>query len=135
MVDDLYERVVTSPGSWTEAAFEEWAMEALGDGPPPSRETAREIRRCLRMSRKLRDFWAAPPPGVPSDAGDWRTRVDLALGIRAWRPVLAIAQVGLAESPTPELFEEAKVRFREVHGVPWMEGVSFDGWSEAEAAG
>ncbi len=89
---------------------------------------AREVRRCLRAARQLRDFWLEPPSGVPSDAGDWRTRVDLALGIRAWRPLLAIAQAGLREAPSAELFAEAKARFREVHGERWMEGVSYEEW-------
>lgn len=134
-VDDLYERVVGSPDAWTDAALEEWGVEAFAGAEPPSRATAREVRRCLRAARRLRDFWLEPPAGVPSDAGDWRTRVDLALGVRAWRPVLAIAQAGLREAPSEELFEETKRRFREVHGVPWMEGVTFIEWTEQTEPG
>ncbi len=81
------------------------------------------------MARRLREFWVEPPQGAPSDAGDWRTRVDVAFGARAWRPVLSIAQVGLRETPSEELFEEAKLRFREVNGAPWMDGVSYDEWA------
>ena len=132
-VDDLYERVVLAPGSWNDEAFTDWIAEVFADGATPSRDLAREVRRCLRAARKLRDFWSDPPDGVPSDAGDWRTRVDLALGIRAWRPVLGIAQAGLREAPSVELFEETKSRFREVHGTPWMEGVSYADWRAAEA--
>ena len=128
-VDDLYESVVTAPEAWTDGLFEEWGADVFSEGTPPSRETARELRRCLRMARRLREFWIDPPAGVPSDAGDWRTRVDVAFGVRAWRPVLGIAQVGLREGPSEELFEEAKLRFREVNGVPWMDGVSYDEWA------
>jgi len=132
-VDDLYERVVGSPDAWTDAALEEWGVEIFAGAETPSRDTAREVRRCLRAAKRLRDFWLAPPEGVPSDLGDWRTRVDLALGIRAWRPVLGVAQVGLREAPSEELFEETKQRFREVHGVPWMEGLTLAEWMEIEA--
>lgn len=125
---DLYERAVTSPDAVNDDRLEEWAIEVTGEGAPPSRATAREIRRVLRATRKLRDFWAGPPAGVPSDAGDWRTRVDLALGVRAWRPLLGIAQAGLDEDPSPELFDEARRLFREVHGSGWMEGVGYDEW-------
>ena len=79
-VDDLYERVVLAPGSWSDEAFTDWIAEVFADCATPSRDLAREVRRCLRAARKLRDFWNDPPDGVPSDAGDWRTRVDLALG-------------------------------------------------------
>jgi hypothetical protein len=127
-VDSLYERVVTAPQAWSDDTLAGWAGDLFVDGAAPSRELAREIRRCVRAARRMRDFWLDPAPGVPSDAGDWRTRVDVALGIRAWRPLLAIAQAGLREAPSPELFDEAKTRFREVHGERWMEGVSYEEW-------
>jgi hypothetical protein len=127
-VDSLYEQVVTTPQTWSDEMLAEWGSEMFVDGAAPSRELAREVRRCLRAARKLRDFWLEPPPGVPSDAGDWRTRVDVALGIRAWRPLLAITQAGLHDAPSEELFDEAKARFREVHGERWMEGVSYEQW-------
>jgi hypothetical protein len=127
-IDDLYRGAVSSPKAWTDEALAEWADEAFGAGAVPSKATAREVRRCVRAARRLREFWMDPPDRLPTDAGDWRTRVDLALGIRAWRPVLAVAQQGLDEAPSPEIFEEVKRRFREVHGQRWMEGVSFEEW-------
>ena len=132
-VDALYERVVNSPESWTDAMLTDWAEETLGGGSAPSRDLARELRRCVRAARKMRDFWLDPPPGVPSDAGEWRTRVDVALGIRAWRPLLGIAQAGLEAAPSEELFEETKRRFREVHAEHWMEGVSYDEWAREQS--
>ena len=131
--DRLYQGVVTAPGSWSDDALEEWGVEAVTSGEPPSRDVARELRRCLRIARKLREFWLSPPEGLPSDAGDWRTRVDMALGIRAWRPLLAIAQAGLREDAGAELYEETKRRFREVHSVPWMEGVTYAEWRAGAA--
>ncbi len=61
--------------------------------------------------------------------------MDVAYGIRAWRPLLGLARVGLEEQPDPELFEEAKRRFREVHGAPWMEGVSYEDWLDGSDDG
>jgi hypothetical protein len=129
-LDGLYRSVVSSPESWSEDEFAGYATDMFGEGWRPSRSTAKHARAALRMAVKLRDFWAEPPPGVPSDAGDWRTRVDLAFGIRAWRPLLAIAQAGLDESPSADLYEETKRRFREVNGVSWMEGVSYEEWRQ-----
>lgn len=127
-LDGLYRSVVTSPESWSDDEFAGFATEMFGEQRRPSRTTAKHGRAALRMAVKLRDFWAEPPAGTPSDAGDWRTRVDLAYGVRAWRPLLDIARSGLDEAPSGELFDETKRRFREVHGVPWMEGVSFEQW-------
>ena len=127
-VGSLYESVVTAPEGWNDAVVEEWAVDLIADGDSPSKPVAREIRRCVRAAVKLRDFWLEPQPHVPSDAGDWRTKVDVALGIQAWRPMLRIAQYGLEEAPTEELFEETRRLFREVHASPWMEGVTFEEW-------
>ncbi len=134
-VDDLYERVVTAPATWSDDQLADWVNDTFAADSPPSRAAAREVRRAVRMAQKLRDFWNDPPDGVPSDAGDWRTRVDVAYGIRAWRPLLGLARVGLEEQPDPELFEEAKRRFREVHGAPWMEGVSYEDWLDGSDDG
>ena len=134
-VDRLYEGVVSDPDAWNEAGFEDWAGEAVAGVGRPSRPLLREVRRCLRAAMKLRDFWANPPEGVPSDAGDWRTRVDLALGIRAWRPALEIAREGLESEPDPEIFDEVARRFREVHGTEWMGGITYDAWERDRSGG
>ena len=125
-VDDLYESVVVQPDRWTDDAFSEWAGEAV-IGSVPSKPIAREIRRCLRVAVKLRDFWMEDIPR-PEDHGDWRTRIDLAMGPRAWRPSLAIAQIGLEEAPSEELFDEVRERFRVVYSDRWMEEVTFFEW-------
>ncbi len=130
-LDDLYRTAVTAPGTWTEDAAAEWANEAFVE--PPSREVARHVRAALRMSVKLAAFWRSPPDGVPDDAGDWSTRVDVAIGPRAWRPLLEVARAGLAERPDPDLFAEVKRRFRVVHSQHWMDGVGYEEWRTEHA--
>ncbi len=133
-VDQLYEGVVMTPRDWTDEILEGWAVEITAEMSQPSKSLMRELRRCLRMARKMRDFWIDPPKIVPSDAGDWRTRVDVVLGVRAWRPVLEIARDGLSTAPTEAIFEETRRRFREVHGDCWMEGFSYADWETEEVA-
>lgn len=82
----------------------------------------------LRAAQKLRTFWGNPPSSLPPDHGDFRTRVDIGLGVKAWRPLLAISQFGLHHSPGPDLYEDVKERFRVVFGERWMEGVGYDEW-------
>ncbi len=123
-IDALYEGVVTDPSSWGGPAFGDWAEEVAG--AVPTRSQARAIRRCLRAAERLRDFWAGDRAQVAAD--DWRTRVDVALGARAWRPTLELAMEGLTEQPGEELFLEVKRRFRIVNSQPWMDGVDFETW-------
>ncbi|MDH3500768.1 MAG: hypothetical protein OEM97_11630, partial [Acidimicrobiia bacterium] len=111
---------------WSDDVMAEWASEAPA-GAEPSKAIAREIRRCLRVAQKLRSFWL-DGDARPSDHGDWRTRVDLAMGSRAWRPTLEIARIGLDEAPSESLFEEVRSRFRVVNSDRWMEEVSFAEW-------
>jgi hypothetical protein len=123
-VDRLYEGVVMEPESWNERAFADWAEElAAGD---LSRDQARGVRRCLRMAQRLRAFWVEGGSVVVAE--DWRTRVDVALGPRAWRPTLELARDGLDDEPSPELFELVRERFRSVNSEPWLEGVSYEEW-------
>ena len=125
--DDLYKQVVSDADAWSEARVAEWAGDLFVEGPP-DKQTARLIRRVMRLGVKLADFWRDPRGVVATDTSDWQTRVDLALGATAWRPVLDIARIGLEETPSPELFEEVKRRFRLVHNEFWMEGVDYEEW-------
>jgi hypothetical protein len=125
-IDDLYESVVTQPGQWTDDVLADWAADATAGAVPP-KPVAREIRRCLRTAIKLRDFWLRDEVR-PDDHGDWRSRVDLAMGPRAWRPPLDIARMGLDEAPTEALFLEVQKRFRVVYNDRWMEESSFSEW-------
>ena len=125
-IDALYESVVMVPERWTEDAFADWAAESTA-GAVPTKEVARQIRRSLRAAQKLQQFWSEDIKRPP-DGGDWRTRVDLALGPRAWRPTLEIAQLGLRDAPSEALFEEVRDRFRVVNSDRWMEEVTFTEW-------
>ncbi len=126
-VDELYELVVMDPNTWTEQTIHEWAGD-LFDDEKPDKEIARGVRRCVRAAIKLQRFWIDPSNSRVDDAEDWRTRVDIALGGSAWRPPLELAQHGLADTPTPELFAQVQHRFRLVHNQPWLEGVTYTEW-------
>ncbi len=126
-IDDLYESVVATPDSWNEQSFADWANEALTDASELPREATREVRRCLRAALKLQAFWATVEHTV-SDHDDWRSKVDIALGARAWRPALDLAQTGLNDAPCEELFLEVKERFPVVNSQRWMDGVDFEDW-------
>jgi hypothetical protein len=129
-VDRLYESVVTDPESWNEQSFGDWADDALHDAADLSKGAIREVRRCLRAAQKLRAFWAERAPDAAED--DWRSRVDVALGARAWRPALDLAMAGLAEDPSPELYAEVQLRFPVVHSDRWMEGIDYETWLAAD---
>ncbi len=126
--DQLYESVVTEPSAWPDHRLAEWAEELFVDGEPPDRETRKQMRAVLRAAGKLRAFWSDDAAPRPEDHGDWRSRVDIALGARAWRPLLDLAMHGLETGPSPELFEIVKERFAVVTSQRWMDGVDYDEW-------
>lgn len=128
-IERLYEAVVTNPEVWTEQAFADWADDALGDARQLPREAMKAVRRSLRAAQKLQQFWASGR-GAVSDRDDWRSRVDIALGARAWRPVLDVARLGLDDAPSAELFDQVKGLFAVVHSERWMEGIDFGTWAE-----
>jgi hypothetical protein len=125
-IDRLYEDVVVAPEAWNPQAFADWAQEAAADGV--TKAEARALRRCLRLATKLRDFWLEGEARV--DAPDWRTRVDIALGARAWRPTLELALAGLDADPSEALFEEVQTRFRVVNSEHWLDGMTYEQWCE-----
>jgi hypothetical protein len=128
-IEQLYESVVGDPGSWHEQAFVDWAADTLADANELPREAQREVRRSLRAAQKLQAFWSDDQSAV-SDYGDWQSKVDIALGARAWRPLLDLARVGLDTAPSEELFDQVKERFALVNSDRWMDGVSFEQWCE-----
>ncbi len=131
-LEELYRGAVVSPEDVTDARLGSWADDLFAT--PPGREVARHVRRAMRVSRKLAAFWRDPDAGVPSDAGDWSTRVDLAVGASGWRPVLEVARLGLEENPSRELYEEVGRLFRVVHHEVWMDGASYEEWLAADDA-
>lgn len=127
-IENLYESVVTDPESWGEQAFADWANETLVEAAELPKDAIREVRRSFRSAQKLQAFWASSASAV-TDHDDWRSKVDIALGPKAWRPTLDLARSGLNHSPCEEIFEEVKVRFAVVNSERWMEGIGFDEWS------
>lgn len=127
----LYRDAVTAPEAWSDDELARWADDLFIE--PPPREILPHVRRGMRMARKLAAFWSADQP-TASDAGDWRSRVDIALGPPAWGPLLEIARDGLDRDPGPELFAEVQRLFREVNGAEWMDGMSYAQWTEAGMA-
>lgn len=127
-IDNLYESVVTAPDGWSEQGFADWANEALADASELPREAVRAVRRSLRAAVKLQAFWGTAAPTV-SDHDDWRSKVDIALGPRAWRPTLDLARAGLNDVPCEELFLEVKERFAVVNSERWMDGIDYEKWA------
>lgn len=125
--EELYASVCFDAESWSDSDLADW-IDGLAASADMDKEIGRELRRIVRAAQKLRDFWLAPVPGRPPDHGDWRTRVDIGLGVKAWRPLLALARLGLSRDPDEELYEDVKDRFRVVTGDSWMEDVAFDEW-------
>jgi hypothetical protein len=124
-VDGLYEKVVTDPGAWRDDGFAEWAEEV--GATAPTREQRRLLNRCLRVAAKLQRYWFDPPTAVTAD--DWRSRVDIAVGVPAWRPTLELAELGLDTDPSEALFDQVAARFRVVHSRPFMDGIDYEAWS------
>lgn len=128
--EELYRDVVVSPEDWPPERVAEWADDAVADGEGFDRETAKLLRRVVRAAVRLGAFWGSGQEGLPDDHGDWRTRVDIAAGNRAWRPVLDLARHGLDVDPSPDLFASVKELFAVVTSQRWMEGVEYSEWLE-----
>jgi hypothetical protein len=127
-VDQLYEQSVTRPSSLNDQAIADWA-DSVATAYEVDRAGARYVRRCLNVSRKLAAFWSGRAPGS-GDPDDWRSRVDLALGVRAWRPQLELAQHLLEDSPAQDTYLRAAGLFRLVNNQPFLDGMSFEKWYE-----
>lgn len=131
-VESLYQRVVMEPGSWVEEAFSDWVQD-VGQDTPVSRDEARYVRQCVRIAQKLRTFWVGDAR-VGDESIGWLSRVDLAFGPKAWRPVLALSQIELAESGSYESFTRTADLFAVVNNAPFLGGVAYTEWI-AESGG
>jgi hypothetical protein len=127
-VESLYEAVVTDPERWNEQMFVDW-MDTIDTDGSLTRAEAKFIRRALRVAETLRAFWfeARDRP----DLG-WESRVDLALGPKAWRPVLDLAESQLSTSRTEECFQDVVRLFPLVNGGGFLDGIDFDEWTQAQ---
>ena len=122
----LYETAVLSPDALTEQAITDWFEGAAATGDL-DKKSAKLLRRLVRTAQKLAVFWASD-----SRAGDlsleWRTRVDIAMGPRAWRPVLDLGQHLLEQHPDEDVFNSVGELFRIVNGEVWLEGIAYEAW-------
>ena len=132
-IDDLYEDVVMNPERWGDDAYAEWLEGVAVDAASFDRATARSLRRAVRIAGKLQRFWLSPDADRYRSETSWEARVDLAVGIPAWRPGLEIAESGFAESPSQEGFDELRRRFRIVNGANWMEGLDYEAFMAGNA--
>ena len=129
-VDDLYRDVVMNPERWGDEAYGEWMANLSVDQTSIDRHAARSLRRSLRIATKLQRFWISEDAERHRGEESWEARVDLAVGVPAWRPTLELAEQEFAASPSPEGFEDVRRRFRIVNGTTWMDGVEYDTWAE-----
>ena len=133
-VDDLYRDVVMEPDRWNESAFGEWLEVVAASGESIDRDSAKQLRRAVRNAVKLQRFWSGADTHSRAESS-WRARVDIAVGVPAWRPALELAMSELYEDPSEERFEDVRGRFRVVHGTTWLEGMSYGAWSAQAATG
>lgn len=129
-IDQLYELSVTEPHRCTEQFYVDWAEGIAGPGGV-DKASARYIRRCMAMARKLAGFWTER--GRSTEPQDWRSRVDIALGPRAWRPQLDLAEYLLERDGTSEAFEVVSGLFPVVNNQPFLDGVTFEQWQDGRA--
>jgi len=128
-VDDLYRDVVMNSDRWGDEAYGEWMANLVIEPRSIDRRAARSLRRAVRMATKLQRFWSSPDAERYRKEESWETRVDLAVGVPAWRPALELAEQELDAFPSPEGFADVRRRFRTVNGTTWMEGVEYDDWA------
>jgi hypothetical protein len=128
-VDRLYEIAVTSPQSLNDQAIQDWS-DGVAAGYELDRQGAKYVRRCLNSARRLASFWVERE-SRNEDPVDWPSRVDLALGVRAWRPQLELAQHMLEVAPSYETYESASRLFRLVNNEPFLDDMTYEVWLTA----
>lgn len=122
----LYAGVVTDPAGWTDQTIADWS-EGVATTEGMDRLSGKYLRRIVTTATKLKRFWEAD--GRLSDVSiGWESRVDIAYGAKAWRPVLDLALHELGRSPDPSLFATVAELFRVVNNRPWLEGVGYEEW-------
>jgi len=132
-VDDLYRDIVMEPERWNEDDFAGWIEALTTDTGSIDRGQAKQLRRAIRNAIKLQSFWSSADADQRAELL-WKARVDIAIGVPAWRPPLELAMRDLEANPSEEAFEDVRERFRVVHGDVWLEGISFGEWNERESS-
>ena len=128
-VEALYEGVVMSPSRWNEQMFVDWTETVDSYGVLTGQE-AKYIRRALRMAQKLQSFWMGSQDRPDLE---WHSKVDLAMGPKAWRPVLDIAEVRLDEVRSEEAFTDVVRLFPLVNNEEFLDGVEFEDWKKTQS--
>jgi hypothetical protein len=127
-VDSLFRTAVMSPNALTDQAITDW-YDGIAATADLDRQSAKLIRRLIRTAQKLAAFWSDDARVEDIGLG-WRARVDIAMGPRAWRPVLEIGQYNFETHPSEETFESVGDLFRMVNGEAWMDGMTYGEWLE-----
>jgi hypothetical protein len=125
-VESLYRQVVTDPDVWVEESFSDW-VESVSQHSAVDRDSAKYLLRSVRVAQRLRAFWIADTR-VVDESIPWRSRVDLALGPKAWRPVLELCRLELDASKSYEAFAATAELFEVVNNAPFMDGMSHADW-------
>lgn len=120
------------PERWGDQAFTDWA-EGTAQSDVVDRDLARHLRRCLTAARRLAAFWESADRSKAPD--DWRARVDVALGPRAWRPQLELAEALLERTEDPETFERVAALFPVVTNQPFLDGIDHATWLQDRERG
>lgn len=123
-IDELYEGCVMAPERWNSQAFADWS-EAVAGTNDLDRQQAKYVRRAITAARKLQAFWVDKQK---ASADGWHARVDLAMGPRAWRPQLDLAEYLLGSSPSQETFDRVSSLFPLVMNEPFMDGITYEEW-------
>jgi hypothetical protein len=125
-VETLFAGAVMSPDDLTEPAIADW-FDGVASTTQLDKQAAKLLRRLVRTAQRLALFWGSDARVGDMDL-DWRTRVDIAMGPRAWRPVLDLSQHLLEVDPSEETFDSVCELFRIVNGDVWLEGVGYEEW-------
>lgn len=128
-VEALYEAVVTNPDRWNAQMFVDWT-DTVDFNATPSKDEAKYLRRSLRAAQKLRSFW------IGSQARpdlEWHSMVDLAMGPKAWRPVLDLADVRLRNERSEEAFTDVARLFPLVNNEEFLDGIDFEDWKKTQS--
>jgi hypothetical protein len=129
IVESLYEAVVTDPAGWNDQMFVDWTDSVDADGSLTKME-AKYVRRVLRIAQTLRRFWFEMQS--QSDVS-WESKVDLALGPKAWRPILDLAEIQMNNSRSEESFQDVSRLFRLVNSEDFLGGIDFDTWNQTQS--
>lgn len=127
-VESLYRSVVSEPSRWSEQSFIDWA-ESVASNRSLDREEAKAVRRTMRLAQKLQEFWLASDDRA--DLG-WASKVDMALGPKAWRPVLDLATTQLRSESSEKAFDDVARLFRLVTNQAFLDGMDYEDWRQQQ---